>query len=157
MICCLRSAEDIYFKNVLLYAADGTLNINGTFGPTGDHNLIVSIDSLNGKKLTEDILGKFGQKNFDADINLKGLVTGNFNDPKFLITASAKDIMYGESNFGSLHSVFNYADNTLTTDVRFLDSTENADLPAMIVTGFVPLMITSSKDSIVINRQKRLT
>jgi len=150
------SAEDIYFKNVLLYAADGTLNINGTFGPTGDHNLIVSIDSLNGKKLTEDILGKFGQKNFDADINLKGLVTGNFNDPKFSITASAKDIMYGESNFGSLHSVFNYADNTLTTDVRFLDSTENADLPGMIVTGFVPLMITSSKDSIVINSTKEI-
>jgi hypothetical protein len=150
------SAEDIYFKNVLLYAADGTLNVNGTFGPTGDHNLSVSIESLNGKKLTEDILGTLGQKSFDADINIKGLATGNFSDPKFSITASAKDIMYGESNFGSLHSVFDYADNALTTDIRFLDSTDNDDSPAMLITGFVPLTLTSSKDSLNINSTKEI-
>ncbi len=150
------SAEDIYFKNVLLYAADGTLNVNGTFGPTGDHNLSVSIESLNGKKLTEDILGTLGQKSFDADIDVKGLVTGNFSDPKFSITASAKDIMYGESNFGSLHSVFHYTDNTLTTDIRFLDSTDNYDFPAMLIKGFVPLTLTSSKDSLNISSTKEI-
>ena len=62
------SEENIYFNNVLLNAADGTLDINGTFGQTGDHSLTVSIDSLSGKKLKEDILGKLGQKDFDAEI-----------------------------------------------------------------------------------------
>lgn len=56
------SDEIIYFNNILLNTADGILNIDGTFGPTGDHNLTVSIDSLSGKKLVDDILGKLGQK-----------------------------------------------------------------------------------------------
>jgi len=142
------SKENIYFKNILLYAADGTLNINGTFGSTGDHELVVSIDSLSGKKLIEDILGEFGQNNFDADINLKGLVTGNFSDPKFSINASAKNIIYGDSNFGSLLSVFDYKNNSLNTDIRFVNSIDNYNLPAMSIKGFIPIALTTTKDSL---------
>ena len=152
------SDENINFENILLNAADGTLNINGTFGPSGNHNLIVSLESLSGKKLSEDILGNHGQKKFDSDINIKGTVTGNFSDPKFSITAFAKNISYDEINFGSLLSVFNYENNRLNTDIRFIDSTDDYNSPAMLITGFIPIILTPSKDSIDIsNNQIGLT
>ncbi|MBK7631005.1 MAG: hypothetical protein IPJ23_09985 [Ignavibacteriales bacterium] len=149
------SNETLDFKDFILDVANGTLNVGGTFGPTGEDTINVSLDSLKGEMLTTGILGNFGQKKIDADINLKGLVTGNFSDPKFLITTSVNKIKYGESNFGSLLSVFDYSDNKLNADVRFLDSTENNDTPAMLISGYFPLMLTSTKDSIS-NSQKSI-
>ena len=151
----IYSDEKLDFQNFLLDVADGSLKVEGSFGVTGDHNIQISLDSLKGKKLVTDILGNFGQKNIDADIKLDGSVTGNFSDPKFIVTASAKRIKYGESHFGSLFSVFEYADNKLNTDVRFLDSTENNDTPAMLITGYIPIILTDTKDSLT-NTQRSI-
>lgn len=140
--------EIINFKDFVLYAADGTLNIEGTFGPTGDHNLAVSIESFKGVRIINEIMDNNGHKQFDADINLEAVVTGNFTDPKFSITASANNINYDGGNFGSIVSDFNYDDNTLVTDVKFIDSTGNYDTPAMLITGFIPLNLTFIKDSV---------
>lgn len=139
--------ETLDFEEFILDVANGTLNLKGTFGLTGEHKLDISLDSLKGERLVTDIFGNLGTKKFDADINLNGLVTGNFGDPKFSITASAKKIKYGESNFGSLISIFDYADNKLNTDIQFLDSNLNVNLPAMLVTGYIPLNLTN-KDSV---------
>ncbi|HEX9252225.1 MAG TPA: hypothetical protein VF870_08280, partial [Ignavibacteriaceae bacterium] len=148
------SKDNISFDKFLLKAADGILNIDGTFGKSGDHSLNISLEGLSGKKLTEDIISSVGQKNFDADINIKGLVTGNFINPKFSIDASAKNIFYGENNFGSLLSVFDYENNKLNTDIRFIDSTNNYNNPAMLITGYIPITLTSSKDSVNNSNEK---
>ena len=142
------SDEEINFKKFLLSAADGTLSIDGTFGPTKDHNLVVSLEGLSGERVVEDIFGTLGQKKFDADINLQSEISGNFTYPKFNINASAKNIIYGESNFGSLLSNFNYDNNKLNIDVRVIDSTENYTSPAMLITGYIPISLTPVKDSI---------
>jgi len=141
------SKENISFNNVLLYAADGTLSINGTFGKTGDHNLTVSLDALSGERMFNDIMGGLGRQKIDADISIKSIITGNFIDPKFSINASAKNIIYGESNFGSLLSTFDYDNNKLNIDVRAIDSTENYTSPAMLITGYIPISLTPVKDS----------
>ena len=141
------SDEEINFKKFLLSAADGTLSVNGTFGPTKDHNLVVSLEGLSGERLVEDIFGTLGQKKFDADINLQSEISGNFTYPKFSINASAKNIIYGESNFGSLLSTFDYDNNKLNIDVRAIDSTENYTSPAMLITGYIPISLTPVKDS----------
>jgi hypothetical protein len=141
------SNESLDFKDFNLDVAEGTLKIAGTFGPTGDHAIDINLDALSGDKLISGILGDRGLKKIDADINLKGSVTGNFSDPKFSITSSARKIKYGDSDFGSLFSILDYSDNELNTNVTFLDSTENKDNPAMLVTGYIPLFLTATKDS----------
>ena len=141
------SDGDINFKKFLLNAADGNLTVNGTFGPTEDHNLVVSLEGLSGEKVVEGIFGSLEQKKFDADINLQSEISGNFTYPKFNINSSVKNIIYGESNFGSLLSTFDYENNKLNVDVRVIDSTENYTLPAMLVTGYIPISLTPAKDS----------
>ena len=148
------SEENINFDNLLFDAADGILKIDGTFGYTGDHNLKISLESLSGKRVVEDILGGLGLKKLDSDINLQAKVSGNFSDPKFSIDASAKNIIYGESKFGSLLSVFNYESNKLNTDIRFIDSTGNYNLPAMSIKGFIPIALSTVKDSVDISNNE---
>ncbi|MCK7523345.1 MAG: hypothetical protein MZV64_39670 [Ignavibacteriales bacterium] len=57
------SDEEINFKKFLLSAADGTLSIDGTFGPTEDHNLIVSLEGLSGEESLKIFLVLSGRKN----------------------------------------------------------------------------------------------
>jgi len=141
------SDEEINFKKFLLSAADGTLSVNGTFGPTKDQSLVVSLEGLSGESLVEDIFGTLGQKKFDADINLQSEISGNFTYPKFSVNASAKNIIYGESNFGSVLSTFDYDNNKLNIDVSLIDSTENYTYPEMLITGYIPISLTPVKDS----------
>ena len=148
------SDENINFNKFLLNAADGTLTVNGTFGPKGDHNLVVSLVGLSGERVVEDIIGSLGKKKFDADINLQSEISGNFANPKFTINASAKNIIYGESNFGSLLSLFDYDNNKLNIDVRIIDSTENYTSPAMLITGYIPIALTPVKDSIDVSDEQ---
>jgi hypothetical protein len=143
--------ENISLDNWLLNAGDGKLNIDGSFGPIGDHNLSLSLNGLSGERVVDDILGKQGQNKFNSDINVKALISGNFGNPKFSINASAENITYAESNFGSLISVFDYENNRLNTDIRLIDSSKNYSSPAMLITGFLPLALTASKDSIDIS------
>jgi len=151
------SNEMLDFKKFILDVANGTLKVEGTFGPTGEHKLDISLDSLKGERLISDILGNFGTKKFDADINLKGLVTGNFSDPKFSITASAQKMKYDESKFGSLLAVSKYDSNKLNIDVRFLDSTLNNESPSMLITGYIPLNLTNKDSAAKSNSKIELT
>lgn len=143
--------DAINFDDFKLNVADGLLNISGAIGLDGSHEAVIKLDSLSGQKIVEGIIGSFGTKNFQSDISLKGLVNGNISDPNFSITASAKNIKYGSSNFGSIQSLFKFENNSLNTDIRILDSTLNYDSPAILVTGFIPLVLTPEKDSLVIS------
>jgi len=140
------SNGNVNLDNFLLNIADGIIRASGTFGAKGDNRAVFTLDSLTGKKLVTDAIGKLA-KEFDADINLRAELTGNFSEPKFTIVASAKNIKYGAANFGSLNSSFNYSDELLYTDVRFLDSLENPDKPALVITGSIPLLVSEKQDS----------
>jgi len=140
------SNGNVNLDNFLLNIADGIIRASGTFGAKGDNRAVFTLDSLTGKKLVTDAIGKLA-KEFDADINLRAELTGNFSEPKFTVVASAKDIKYGAANFGSLNSSFNYSDELLHTDVRFLDSLENPDKPALVITGSIPLLVSEKQDS----------
>ncbi|HCY75667.1 MAG TPA: hypothetical protein DHV28_07070 [Ignavibacteriales bacterium] len=142
------SNEILDFKKFILEAADGTINVNGAFGLTGDHSITITIDSLKSEKIVQDIIGDLKGKKFVSDINIEGIVTGNFSDPRFSISASAKNINYDESNFGSLISRFDYENNSLKTDIRLIDSTGNTDSLSMLITGYIPLNLTSLKDTV---------
>ena len=139
--------QAINFDDFNLSIADGILSTSGSFGATGEHKLDFSLDSLTGHRVVSDIMGKLGAKDFDTDINLSAELNGNFSNPKFSIIGSAKNIKYGSGNFGSLHSTFEYADNSLNTNIRFLDSLGNQDKPALLVKGYIPLNLFASQDS----------
>ena len=126
-----------------MQVADGTITASGSFGAIGDHQAVFTLDSLSGNNIVRDIIGNSGQKDFDADIKLQANLNGNFYDPKFSIVASAKNIKYGAGNFGSLISNFSYSDNMLITDIRFLDSLENPDKPALSISGSIPLNLSA--------------
>ncbi len=139
--------QSINFDDFVLQIADGTLIASGSFGATGEHNATITLDSLSGSRTVKDIMGNLGEKEFKADITMNAKLHGNFSYPKFEVVASAKNIRYGAGNFGSLLSTFSYSDNSLITDIRFLDSTQNYDSPALLVTGMIPINLTSQKDS----------
>ncbi|MCK7529114.1 MAG: hypothetical protein MZV64_71925 [Ignavibacteriales bacterium] len=143
--------ETINFDEFELKIGDGSLIAVGAFGATGDNELVITLDSLSGNRIIKDVAGQLGDKEFDAKINMIANIHGNFSDPKFSVTASANNIKYGDGNFGSLVSVFNYENNSLVTDVKFIDSTGNYDTPAMLISGFIPLNLTSIKDSVDIS------
>lgn len=141
------SNETINLDNFLLNVADGIIKASGSFGAQGNHHAIFTLDSLTGNKLVNDAIGKLS-KEFDADINLQAELTGNFSEPKFSINASAKNIIYGTSNFGSLTSSFSYADDLLFTEIKFLDSLGNVDKPALEIAGSIPMLVSKAQDTI---------
>ncbi|MDP2364253.1 MAG: hypothetical protein Q8M94_10865, partial [Ignavibacteria bacterium] len=146
LLSCTNQA--INFDNLNLQVADGTITASGSFGAIGNHNAVFSLDSLSGNKIVRDIMGSPGQKDFDADIKLQANLNGNFYNPKFSVVGSAKNIKYGSGNFGSLISSFDYSDNLLYTNIRFLDSLENPDKPALLVSGSIPLNLSADKDTL---------
>ena len=145
--------QSINFDDFVLQIADGTLTASGSFGAVGEHNAIITVDSLSGSRTIKDIMGNLGQKEFNASITMDAKLHGNFSNPKFEVVASAKNIQYGAGNFGSLLSNFSYSDNSLVTDIRFLDSTQNYDAPALLITGMIPINLTSQKDSLIKSSQ----
>lgn len=141
------SDNSINFDDFKLYAADGTLTLSGNFGPAGEHNASLIIEDFSGKRIAEDLIGLSPQKEFKSDIELFGNFSGNFSDPRFTLTANVNNIYFANGSFGSLVSEFSYADNSLNTDIKFLDSLRNFENPQMIVEGIIPLNLSSKKDS----------
>lgn len=141
------SNKTINFENFLLNAADGTVSIKGEFGAVGDHSASILFDNISGERIAQDLIGLSSEKGFKFNVKIAGLLKGNFSDPKFSIDADFNDIYYANSSFGSLVSKFNYANNSLNTDVRFVDSLNNFDLPKMLITGFIPLELSAKIDS----------
>jgi hypothetical protein len=138
--------QSINFDDFLLNIADGVITATGSFGAVGEHSALFKLDSLTGNRIVKDAIGTLS-KDFDADINLTATLSGNFSDPVFSINASAKNIKYGAGNFGSLTSDFNYSNSLLYTDIKFLDSLENIDKPALIISGSIPLLVSKLQDS----------
>lgn len=141
------SGETINFENFLLRAGNGTIVLNGAFGAKGDNNLDVLFNNISGEKIAEDLIGLPSEKKFKSDITIKGVLTGNFENPRFSVNSNLKDIFYANRSFGSLISKFDYADNSLKTDVRFIDSLNSFESPKLLITGFIPLQLSSNIDS----------
>lgn len=143
------SNKSMFFNDFRLYAADGTISLSGDFGAEGDHSASLLLDNISGKRIAEDLLNISPEKNFKSDIKISGEFSGNFSDPRFSVIANMDNIHYQDGNFGSLVSDFNYADNSLNTDIKFLDSLKNYELPKLIITGYIPLNISAQKDSTI--------
>lgn len=141
------SGEIINFEKFLLNTAGGNISVNGSFGANGDKRATILFDNIHGKILGEDILGLSSENGFDANINLSAVLTGNFYSPKFSINSNIKNIFYANSSLGSLISKLDYTNNSLKTDIRLIDSVDNFNSPKILVTGFVPLELSSKVDS----------
>lgn len=142
------SDQIINFEKFYLNTADGTINFNGSFGAVGDHKVNILIDKISGEKLIDGITELPTNKKFKADIKIVGVLSGNFYDPIFTISGDVNNIYYANSNFGSLKSKFDYKNNSLKTDIRVIDSVNTFDSPKVLVTGFIPLALTTKLDSV---------
>ncbi len=141
------SNETINFDNFILNTANGSITIDGSFGAVGNHKANILIDNISGEKLLTGIIDLPADKKFKADIKVVGELTGNFSDPQFGISADMNDIIFGNSNFGSLKSKFDYANNSLKTDIRIIDSVNTFESPKVLATGFIPLALNTKLDS----------
>lgn len=141
------SDNSFSFDDFKLFAADGTITVSGNFGPEGEHNAKLLVENFSGKRIAEDLFNVSPQKNFKSDIELSGNFSGNFSDPKFTLSANINDIYFANGSFGSLVSNFDYEDNSLNTDIKFLDSLKNYENPQLIVAGKIPLNLSSQKDT----------
>ena len=140
--------ETIYFKDFLLNTGGGTISLKGDFGAKGEHNGALSINKISGERISRELLGSQGKNIFNSDIEAEGLFSGNFSNPKFSVGVNFNNMTFGKSNFGSLISKFDYADNSLSTDIRIIDSLQKYDTPEFLVSGFIPLELSASKDSL---------
>ena len=143
------SRQTINFDDFKLYTADGTISLTGDFGSTGQHHAKLLVENLSGTKIAEDLLEISSDKKFSSDIDIVGDFSGNFSNPLFTLSANVNDILFANGNFGSIISKFNYANNSLNTDIKILDSLKNFEVPTLIVTGIIPLNISSQKDSTI--------
>lgn len=140
--------KSISFDRFLLDIAGGEFKISGETGFEGYHEADITLKSLKGEKIIEGLLARKPERKIKSDINFSGSLTGNLSDPLFKINASVENITYGNSNFGSLFSVFDYSNNSLNTDIRLLDSTLNFNDPALSINGYIPLTLSASSDSV---------
>jgi hypothetical protein len=148
------SQGTVNFRDFNLNAGDGTILIDGSFGESGDNNVNIIIDKISGENIVKDLLELDGEQGIKTSINLTGSLRGNFSNPKFSLNANTTDIIYAKHSFGSLKSKFDYADNSLKTDIRFVDSLNNFNSPKVLVTGFIPLELSANLDSVTKANQK---
>lgn len=141
------SDETVNFDDFILNSANGNITINGSFGAVGDNKANIIVQNINGEKLINGLVDLPANKKFSADIKMIGVLSGNFSHPIFTVSADMNDIFYDNSSFGSLKSKFDYANNSLKTDIRFIDSVNTFDSPKVLITGFIPLELTTKLDS----------
>ena len=144
----------INFKDFYLNAGDGIISVDGSFGETGNHNVNILVDKISGENIIKDFLGLSDNNELKTSIKISGNLNGNFSDPQFSIDANTTDINYANHSFGSLISKFDYANNSLKTDVRFVDSLHHFNSPKILVTGFVPMELSGQLDSTTKSNQK---
>ena len=148
------SSGTIDFKDFYLKSGDGFITVDGSFGETGNQEVNILIDKITGENILKDFLELPVEKKLNTNLKIVGNLSGNFSDPRFTINANTSEIIYENHSFGSLVSRFDYANNSLKTDVRFVDSLNNLSSPKILVTGFVPLELSAKLDSVTKANQK---
>lgn len=117
----------------------GEIAVNGNLSQTGTQNLQVQLKNFRGRDLSKNLLELNSSNTLLGSINLNADIKGDLEKPLLNVNADIDSVTYKSKNLGALKGKFNYKDESLSVDLKFIDSLENNKKPQLLVTGSVPL------------------
>lgn len=141
------------FDKFDLSLADGLLGLTGNFGFEGDGLLNIYAKNVQWRELGRETLGIDDEINFDAELNIDGIVKGNISDPLLEMKLSLDELIFQDKNLGSILSDVSFSGNQISSDVKFIDSLRTIDIPKLKMYGTVPLELTSDEEGSFIPKE----
>ncbi len=136
------SPKNIRVDNLKLVHDGGFISVNGNLSQNNPQDMKIQIKGIQGKDLSSNILETTADNSLGALINLDGEIKGNLLKPIINLTFDADSISFRNTNFGYLKSSFNYKDQNLKIDLKFLDTTLYKNEPPLLLYGTVPINLS---------------
>ncbi len=113
------------------------------------------LKNFRGKDLSRNLFELKPGNAFLGSINVDADVKGDFENPLINLNADIDSVTYKSKNLGALKGIFNYKDENLAVDLRFIDSLEDNKNPQLLVTGSIPIDLgLKSKSDSASNKKK---
>ncbi len=138
--------SDFNFENVNLSLADGIFNLTGNFGFEGEGLVNFYAKDLEWRVLGRETIGIDDDSNFDSKINLTGQLKGNIANPILSVNLIMNDLIYQGKNLGIILSDLSFANNEISTDLKFIDSSKTIEIPKLKIYGTVPFELSSNEN-----------
>lgn len=122
----------------------GDIDLSGFCSLTNDQNLILHINNLRGKELSDKILFLPPGTGFRSKIDLSAYLQGTFNHPLLDFNLSADSIIVQNKKMGTLITTASYKEDMLKFNLDILDTLYNIDAPILNVTGNIPIHLSSN-------------
>ncbi len=118
---------------------NGEISVNGFLSKSGNQDLNLIIKNFRGNDITSNLFNIKPENSLGANIHMKVEVTGNYYNPLMNLSFGADSVNFRKNVFGSLVSSLSYSNQNLSVDVRFLDSLLYKDMPALKISGNIPI------------------
>ena len=148
------SNDEFLFDSFTLYNENGKLDINGRLSFTGEENLSLSLNDINLKNISADILQLPSEKLIEGDLNLQFNMTGIASDPQMEMEFTVDSIRVQKYNLGSFVSSANYADRLLNANLSFLERKNDLERKSLRLEGTLPIDLSfNAKDILYQDRE----
>lgn len=146
-----KDTIDIFFNpyrfniaNCVIQNDTSIISLKGTIESSGDQNLVLQASNVSGKIISKYLLGTEDSK-LKVDGDFKAVVSGDFEDPYINVTLKLNDLKYGKHKLGYLDGSIRYSNKTVSTDIKFIDSTYNITKPLLTLGGTIPIDLSFAK------------
>lgn len=124
--------------NCKLYNDTSFVSIKGIIESSGDQNLVLQAANVSGRILGRYIFG-IDDYRFKADADIKATISGGFDDPYINTSIKLNNLSYGRFKLGYLDGSIKYLNKKVTSDIVFIDSTQNISRPLLTLSGTIPI------------------
>jgi hypothetical protein len=138
------SRDKILVDHFSLIRNNGEINIGGLLARNGNQDLKIEMKNISGSDLTANLLNVNPENSLGANIHLNAEITGSYAEPLMSLNFGADSVKFRDKVFGSLVSNLVYRNQNLSVDVKFLDSLLYKDMPALQISGNVPIDLAFS-------------
>ncbi len=136
------SEDRIDFNKFNLLHSAGEISASGFLARNENQNLSLKVKNLRGKDLFHTFSEGSGLSFLDINMNLDGIIEGNFSNPLMNVSFRGEDLTYKDKNFGKLISNFNYANKKFSSDIKFFDLYSGSSIPALKIIGNIPINLS---------------
>ena len=153
------SRDKISVDHFKLVRNNSEISMNGLLLRNGNQDLKLAIKNFSGSDITTNLLNNKPENSLGANVHMNAEIRGNYADPIMDLNFAADSVRFRKNVFGSLVSNLSYKDQNLSVDVRFLDSLIYKNMPALKISGNVPidLAFTGDKERFKKSRPINLT
>ncbi len=125
-----------------LKRGDSKMTVEGNISASKTENLKITLSNLKGYDLSYSLLGTSPSDIIDSDINVTMLLSGTFKQPLISLTLDADSVTYKSTNFGSLKGQFNYANEQIVSNIKFIDRANKDKKERFSLIGTVPINLS---------------